>query len=348
MFGSQMRAQTVNLRVALATTQKGNLSVSDYVGKMKALGDDMAAAGRKLDDEELVEYILAGLGEEFTPVVSTVCARVEPINIGELYTQLLYFESRQELLYGGQHQASANAASHARGSWRGRGNPMRGCGPSHGGASQHGGAPRRGSGGYTRGTGRGSTSHNHHSYSDVPCQVCFKKNHTTAECWHKFDENYVPDQRFAGVAASYGVDTNWYADTGATDHITRELDKLTMKEKYTGEEQIHMASRSSMEISHIGHTTVYTPRRDIHLNNILYVPETTKNLVSIHRLVEDNCVFVEFHPCFFCIKDQDMRDILLRGKCQQGLYPLPSPGIMQAYNKSTMPPSLLCLNGIVV
>jgi hypothetical protein len=27
------------------------------------------------------------------------------------------------------------------------------------------------------------------------------------------------------------VDTNWYGDTGATNHITSELNKLTMREK---------------------------------------------------------------------------------------------------------------------
>jgi hypothetical protein len=31
---------------------------------------------------------------------------------------------------------------------------------------------------------------------------------------------------------SYGVDTNWYTDTGATDHITGELDKLMVRDKY--------------------------------------------------------------------------------------------------------------------
>jgi hypothetical protein len=75
--------------------------MSEYFRKMKTLGGDMAAAGRKLDDEELVEYILVGLGEEFMPVVPAVCARAEPISVGELYTQLLHFESRQELMYGG-------------------------------------------------------------------------------------------------------------------------------------------------------------------------------------------------------------------------------------------------------
>ena len=67
------------------------------------------------------------------------------------------------------------------------------------------------------------------------CQVCFKKNHTAAECWHRFDEDYVPDQRLVAAASySYGVDTNWYTDTGATDHVTGELDKLTIKNKYHG------------------------------------------------------------------------------------------------------------------
>jgi hypothetical protein len=56
--------------------------VAEYVGKMKALGDDMAAAGRKLEDEELVEYILAGLRQDFNSVILAVCARVEPISVG--------------------------------------------------------------------------------------------------------------------------------------------------------------------------------------------------------------------------------------------------------------------------
>jgi hypothetical protein len=54
-----------------------------------------------------------------------------------------------------------------------------------------------------------------------------------------------------------------------------------------------------MEISHIGHTTVYTPSKNIHLNNVLYIPEVTKNLVYIHRLAEDNSFFFKLHPISF-------------------------------------------------
>jgi hypothetical protein len=35
---------------------------------------------------------------------------------------------------------------------------------------------------------------------------------------------------------SYGVNTNWYVDTRATDHITSELEKLMVRDKYHGYE----------------------------------------------------------------------------------------------------------------
>ena len=49
--------------------KKGVLSVVEYLGKMKVLGnDEMAAGGRPLEDEELlVEYIITGLNENFAP-----------------------------------------------------------------------------------------------------------------------------------------------------------------------------------------------------------------------------------------------------------------------------------------
>jgi hypothetical protein len=61
------------------------MSVTEYVTKIRALGDEMASAGKSLDDEELVSYILAGLDAEYNSVVSTVVARVEPITVSELY-----------------------------------------------------------------------------------------------------------------------------------------------------------------------------------------------------------------------------------------------------------------------
>lgn len=113
MFASQTRARVVHLRIALATTRKGNLSITDYYTKMKDFGDEMAAAGRPLDEGELVEYIIAGLSSEFESLVSALLTRVEPIGMEELYSQMLSFEARVDLAYGGSDNGSAN--------WAGRG-----------------------------------------------------------------------------------------------------------------------------------------------------------------------------------------------------------------------------------
>jgi histone deacetylase 1/2 len=123
---------------------------------------------------------------------------------------------------------------------------------------------------------------------------------------------------------SYTVDNNWYTDTGATDHITGQLEKLAVREKYNGPDQIHTANGACMNIRHIGQSTIHTPDKILDPRNILHVPSTKKNLVSVHRLASDNNVYLEFHPEFFLIKDRDMRSTLLRGPCRRGMYPLPS------------------------
>jgi hypothetical protein len=71
-----------------------------------------------------------------------------------------------------------------------------------------------------------------------------------------------------------GTDNAWYIDSGATDHITRELDWLTMHEPYTGTDQIHTTNDSSMAITRIGTSFIPTSGGDLILNNVLHVPST--------------------------------------------------------------------------
>jgi hypothetical protein len=45
-YVSQSRTRTVNTRIALATTRKGNMVVSEYITKMKSLADEMDLPSR--------------------------------------------------------------------------------------------------------------------------------------------------------------------------------------------------------------------------------------------------------------------------------------------------------------
>lgn len=154
------------------------MTAAEYIGKMKALGDEMAAAGRALDDEELVEYILIGLDMDFNQIVSGVDAHTEPITVLELYAQLLAFEIRMNLMHNG-YQSSANMA--------GQGSCGNNASRGRGGRSGRG----HGTGGAGRGRGsRGAAGNQQHNsgsnYNNCGgdrdtnplCQVCFKKGPT--------------------------------------------------------------------------------------------------------------------------------------------------------------------------
>ena len=141
---------------------------------MKSLADDMASAGHKLEDEEIVSYILTGLDVDFDPVVSAVASRVEPISVGELYTQLVSFEQRMEMR-GGGHQSSANMAAKG-----GRNNnSSRSGGRGGGGNGSFGRGPRGGCG---AGCSQGGAF-----LFGVYCQLCGKEGHTVVRCFKRFD-----------------------------------------------------------------------------------------------------------------------------------------------------------------
>jgi hypothetical protein len=125
---------------------------------------------------------------------------------------------------------------------------------------------------------------------------------------------------------NYDIDTNWYMDSTATDHIIGKLDKLTTREKYNGADKIVAANGTGMDIHIVGHAVIQTPTRDLHLNNILHVSSFSKNLISVHQFSTDNNVSLEYFPNCFLIKDLDTRNVLLRGQCRDGLYPIPRSG----------------------
>jgi hypothetical protein len=92
-------------------------------------------------------------------------------------------------------------------------------------------------------------------------------------CWYRFDEDYAPDNRLTAMTCpSTSTDPNWYLDSGATDHITGELERLTMHERYNGNDQIRAANGAGMDINHISKFVIPTSSRLLYLNHVLHVP----------------------------------------------------------------------------
>ena len=238
--------------------------MAEYLGKIKSLTDEVAYTAAALSDPEIVSKILAGLDMEYNPVVSALAARVEPITVQELYSQLLSFDARLSLLHRTNlHQSSANIVSRGRGRGHGHQGQSRTAGRGRGNFQGDGGYNSSGgdgyntssnytnkpsSGGFNNNSGRRPSS----SRGRPRCQLCKKAGHEVMDCWDRYDEDYVLDAR--DVAASMreqGGDGVWYVDSGATDHVTGELEQLALQVKFLGNVKIHTASGGGMDIRHI-------------------------------------------------------------------------------------------------
>jgi hypothetical protein len=210
--------------------------------------------------------MLVGLPVDYDPYVTSITTK-NSITLDDAYAHLITFEARQL-----KHQAplqlnigsSANYAGRGTQS-SGRGRFDRGRGRSRGTAPPHSNGDRR-------------------SSSRPPCQICGKVGHTTVRCWHRMDDSYNEDPPSAAMATtSSKVDADWYTDTGATDHITSDLDLLTFRERYHGNDQVQVGNDSGLRIMHTGHSSINTVDRPLVLHNILHVPEIAKHLLSVHK-----------------------------------------------------------------
>jgi hypothetical protein len=101
------------------------------------------------------------------------------------------------------------------------------------------------------------------------------------------------------------------------------MERLHVHERYNGRDQVQVANGAGLSISHIGHSHLAGPMHSLALKNILHVPAISKSLISVHKLVSDNDVFIEFHRHFFCVKDTATKKIILQGRSRGGLYPIP-------------------------
>jgi hypothetical protein len=142
---------------------------------------------------------------------------------------------------------------------------------------------------------------NNSSNNQPKCQICGKIGHTTRKCWYRMDETLPEDPHSAVMAttSSYQVDPNWYSDTGATYHITSDLDRLSLREKYHDLDTVQVGNGTGLQILHLGSCSINTDTRPLALNNVLHVPEISKHLLSVDKLARDNNIFFEFHPWHF-------------------------------------------------
>ncbi|KAM1263553.1 hypothetical protein ACFX2G_029156 [Malus domestica] len=88
-FGGVSAAHIHQLRSRLHSIHKGDLSISDYLQRIKGLADSLMAAGAFVSDPDLITVTLNGLPDEYESFIDSIMLRISTTTLDELHGLLL-------------------------------------------------------------------------------------------------------------------------------------------------------------------------------------------------------------------------------------------------------------------
>ena len=150
-----------------------------------------------------------------------------------------------------------------------------------------------------------------------------------------YQGKHPPSKLAAMASASNAVVTNnqdpWLADSSTSDHLTANLNNLSIQSQYKGPKQVTVGNGQSLPINHIGNTTLHTKYHNFVLKNVLHVPRIAMNLLSVHKFCLHNNCSCYFDANIIKIQDIPTRRLLYKGLSENGVYPI--------YSKNFIKPS---------
>ncbi|CAL2260563.1 unnamed protein product [Prunus armeniaca] len=171
----------------------------------------------------------------------------------------------------------------------------------------------------------------------LECQICGKKGHITLNCYHRSNFAYQgtpPPQSLqamtANISPSFTPNDLWIADSGASHHMTPNVQNLQASAPYHSDDKITVENGEGLGINHIGSSALTALPGTLHLNTIYHVPKLAANLLSVYQLCRDNNCRVIFYEHHIFVQDKQTNTLLFQGQSNKGLYSIPqflSPGI---------------------
>ena len=116
----------------------------------------------------------------------------------------------------------------------------------------------------------------------------------------------------------------WYANSGANQHITTDLENLNIiQEPYQGETNVAVGNGSTLQIANMGSTSLTANNSTFKLKHVLHCPNVPINLLSIQKFCANNHCLFKLTASSFLVKDIRTGQTLLHGHSKDGLYPIP-------------------------
>ncbi|WVZ01941.1 hypothetical protein V8G54_022747 [Vigna mungo] len=113
---------------------------------------------------------------------------------------------------------------------------------------------------------------------------------------------------------------HYLLDSGATHHVTTDLNNFIVYHPYTGPDSLFVGDGSGLHISHSGTLKLH----DITLPNVLCVPSMKQNVLSVSKLTKETNYALIFLPDSFVMKDLQTGHTKVKGPCVNDVYIWPS------------------------
>ncbi|KHN42883.1 hypothetical protein glysoja_049456, partial [Glycine soja] len=229
----------------------------------------------------MTDYVLHGLDDGYRAIIDAVNARDTPINFDDLHERLLI----QELSIGAAQRQTPAPLTALNAQAR----------PNSNDKSRHGQNPAQS----TQRTGTRKPFLGR-------CQWCNIKGHVLSQC-KTFQQQHpsVPPPPRNSPAHTGQVQVNtatagpsqhdFLFDSGATHHVTNDLDNLALHHPYTGPDSLFMGNGSGLNITHSGTLLL----NDLSLSNALCVPSMKQKIISVSKLTQQTNSAVVFLPNSF-------------------------------------------------
>jgi hypothetical protein len=97
---------------------------------------------------------------------------------------------------------------------------------------------------------------------------------------------HPPSQLAALAAHTYGtleIEQPWYLNSGANHHVTSDLANLSGQQSYHKADSVTVGNRGGPQIANTGFSLISTSQNNFQLNNMLYYPNASSNLLSIQK-----------------------------------------------------------------
>jgi hypothetical protein len=111
MFTAQSHTRIANLWVYLANTKKEGKTMHQYFTAVKQITNELASAGRPMEEDEIVEHLVAGFDDPYNPIFTAIGANPTiKLTISKLFAQVSAYDNCMAMLSIKLNSGSGNSS----------------------------------------------------------------------------------------------------------------------------------------------------------------------------------------------------------------------------------------------